>query len=611
MKAVRLAPEQGLYRLALASAYGKDGQYKEAIAPLKKAVMLDTSLVEAYYLIEEYYAELGMVDTALDYFQAERTRSPGRSAVYINIGHLYYRKNMSEEAIEAFSQAQLFDPNDPVAYCGLGVVALSQGNDEVAETLFTEAIRLDSLYAEAHLYYSLVLDRKEEHAAADREREIAYGLKPVLKEIDLSGILPLRGEKADIPFIVSTLDIIVAKLVRPEQHIAEMVKKPFDLNIGTGMTAIDDVNWLSVTSKPAMATRWVGFNLSLGFLVNRDSVRSREWDLEKVFQNVRVGHPNLPIYAGVGAVGNYTLGYGLVVRDYFNQADENNRKLGAAFTLQTADNAIGVTGMISNFNIEEVTIGRAYVGKWARYPDELLQRLELGFTFAQDNAYDYRVLGGDLLFYITSSGSFHFLVASEAAKTLEHGMGNVTGLLLQFGGMNRKDISFTLYGAGLVLGEDFEPAPFDAFYEKERLQYRQEVMDVALNKYRESSMGFYMSSGLSIASVFKMAADYQSVTGVDSSGIFTARLSVADDVKVPVILQGVFHRYNFDSFGTLFETDQNSFISAIAGIRFFKGLFSLNVLYERTYLSNEESDGTVTYSVQEKIAPYLRFGARF
>jgi len=53
-------------------------------------------------------------------------------------------------------------------------------------------------------------------------------------------------------------------------------------------------------------------------------------------------------------------------------------------TLQTKDNGIGITGMANNLSPMEVTIGRAYLGKWARYPEELLQRLELGFTYARD-----------------------------------------------------------------------------------------------------------------------------------------------------------------------------------------------------------------------------------
>ncbi|MEO0184410.1 MAG: tetratricopeptide repeat protein [candidate division WOR-3 bacterium] len=606
--AVKLEPTNGLYRLSLASAYGKNKQYAEALLHLKKAVSFDTTLTDAYYLIEDFYSKLGKVDSAIIYFNEEKNLHPRRSVIYINLGHLFYRKKDFNKAIEEFNQAQILEPQNPVIQCGLGVVMLAQGNDSTAEEFFLNAIKLDSLYPEAHLYYSLVLERKGMVAEAEKERNLAYQLKPELKEVDLSDVLPIRGEKSDIPFIVSTLDIIVQKLIRPEDRLAEMVRKPFNLNLGTGLTTINKEKWLSVRSRPAMETKWFGFNLAFDFLINQDSIRSKEWDYKKVFQSLRVGHPNLPLYLGTGAISDYTLGYGLIVRDYFNQADENNRKMGGQFTLQTKDNAIGITGMANNLSPMEVTIGRAYLGKWAQYPEELLQRMELGFTYAQDNEYEYKVLGGDLLFYLTSRGAFHFLIASEFAKTLDHGYGNISGLFVQFGGMRKSDISFSLYGAGLILGKDFEPAPFDAFYEKERRQYGSDIVNASLSKYDKNANGFYGSSSLNLGLIMKLSADYQSVSGVDSSGLFTARVSVADDENIPIILRGVFYKYNFDDFNTLTKMDENTYLAGIAGLKFFKGLFSINLLYERTYVWNEETDN---YETQERISPHILFNKSF
>ncbi len=606
--AVKLAPTNGLYRLSLASAYGKDKQYAQAIPHLKKAVRLDTTLIDVYYLIEDFYAKIGKEDSAITYFEVEKQAFPARIDIYINLGHLYYRKKNFERALEEFGKAQLLKPDNPVVHTGLGVVALAQGKDDDAEIFFTTAIMIDSLYAEAHLYYSLILERKGMMNEADLERQIAYRLKPELKDVDLSGVLPLRGEKADIPFIVSTLDIIVAKLIRPEERIAETIRKPFDLNVGTGLTTINKERWLSITSKPAMETKWFGFNLSLSFLINKDSVRTKELDYKKILQAVRIGHPNLPFYLGAGAVSNYTLGYGLIVRDYFNQADENNRKIGSLFTAQSLDNTIGITGMINNLSPMEVTIGHAYLGKWAQYPEELLQRMELGFTYAQDNEYDYRVLGGDLLFYIASRGALHFLFASEIARTMEHGWGNVSGVFIQFGGMGKRDISFSLYGAGLTLSEDFEPAPFDAFYEKERRQFGSDIVNISLEKYNKSTRGFYATSGLNLATILKLSADYQSVVDIDSSGLFTARISLIEEENIPLILRGVFYKCNFDDFNTLTRMDENTYITGIAGLKFFKGLFSLSLLYERTYVWQDDDK---QYGVQEKLSPFIQFGKKF
>uniref|UniRef100_A0A7V0Z558 Uncharacterized protein n=1 Tax=candidate division WOR-3 bacterium TaxID=2052148 RepID=A0A7V0Z558_UNCW3 len=174
--------------------------------------------------------------------------------------------------------------------------------------------------------------------------------------------------------------------------------------------------------------------------------------------------------------------------------------------------------------------------------------------------------------------------------------------------MRKSDLSLSLYGAGLILGKDFEPAPFDAFYEKERLQYGENVVDVVLNRYKENTTGLYGIARLNLGSVLNISSDYQSVTNVDSSGLFTARVIVADDENIPIILRGVFYKYNFDDFSTLTTMDENTYIAGIAGLKFFKGILSLNLLYERTYLWQETNS---TYEVQEKISPYVQFGAKF
>lgn len=608
-KAVKLEPTVGMYRLALGSAYGKNNQYDEAIPHLKKAVALDSNLIDGYYLIEEFYSKIGREDSAIAYFMKEKNLHPNRVVGYINLGHLYYRLKDYDNAFQEFGKAQVLQPNNPVAYCGVGVVALSQGNDEAAEVFFTDAIKLDTLYAEAHLYYSIVLLRKGMTEEADKEKELAYKLKPALKDVDLSGVLPLRGEKADIPFIVSTIDIIIEKLIRPEERKVIMaMRKPFDLNLGLGFAKIGTEPWLSLISGPEMDYDWLGFKLSLGLFFNADGeIRTEEFDYIKIFQNVRVGHPNLPFHLGFGLVKDYTLGYGLIVRNYFNQADENNRRLGGVFTLQTPDNVVGATGMLNNFTEKEVMAERIFLGRWAPTPENLLQRFEAGFTYAQDGEYGLKAMGGDMLCYLASGGKFHFLVVSELASIQTHGLGNMSGLLLHIGGLSSREFSISLFGAGLFLGKDFVPAPFDAFYEKNRWQYGSYVADSLLKNYQESATGLYTMGSLRLGPVARVAVDYQSVTGVPESGIFSARAIVAEDMPF-IRLQGFFYKYHFDDFNTLTTMDENTYIAGLAGIKLIGDLLSLNFLYERTYVWQEPNG---PYEIQEKVSPYVQFGKKF
>jgi len=608
--AVRLEPTVAIYRFALGSAYGKDRNYDPAVVQLKKAVALDPGLADAYYLIEDAFARRDRITDGIVYFQAEVKRYPARVPAIVNLGHLFYRQNDYDRALAEFSRAQILAPDDPTVTCAMGIVALAKGEDSTAAVFFNNARQTDTLYAEAYLYYSLVLEKMGSTGEAMAVRAVAFRLKPSLRELDLSKALPLRGEKADIPFILNTLDIIVDKLIRPEERKAIMARrKPFDLNLALGFAKIDTLPWLALSSTPEMDRDWLGFKLALGLYFNQDGeVRTKEFDVRKILQNVRIGHPDLPLHLGFGMVQDHTLGYGLLVRNYFNQADENNLKLGGLLTLQNPGNTIGLTGMASNlpyFPDSSVLAGHAFFGRWAPEPEDVFQRFELGITYAGDNTGRLQGLGGDALVYISGRGSLNFLGVGEYAKLMDHGQGGMGGVLLHIGGLSAADFSLSLFGAGLFLGPDFVPAAFDAFYEKNRRQFAAAVAESLLAGYQSSATGFYGMAGVNFGPALRISADLQSVTGVPGSGIFSARASVGE--KIPYIrLQGFFYKYHFDDLGTLATMDEDTYIAALAGIKLIPNLLSLNFVYERTYIWQSG-----TYEVQEKVSPYVQFGARF
>jgi hypothetical protein len=345
----------------------------------------------------------------------------------------------------------------------------------------------------------------------------------------------------------------------------------------------------------------------LNVLFNRDGdIRSEEFDIGRILQRVRIGHPNLPVHISGGAVQDYTFGYGLIVRNYFNQADESNRKIGSMFTFQNGTNTIGVQGFLNTITFDEVMGGRAFFGRWAPSPEDFLQRFEIAGSFVQDAAYDLQVVGGDLLFYVTSRGTFHFLIASEFAKILEHGMGNTSGLLLHIGGVSSRDVSFSLFGGGLFLGENFIPAPFDAFYEKNRRQYDSTLTQQLFASYDSGTTGLYGMAGLQVGSVVSLAADYQSISNIPESNVFSARAIVGENIPY-IRLQGFFYKYNFADMASLFDLDENTYLAGLAGVKLNQFL-SVNVLFENSYVWQDSNN---QYEVQRKFSPFIQFGTTF
>ncbi len=609
-KAVKLEPTVAVYRFTLGTVLARQEDYHGALHQLKKAVDLDARFSDAYYLIEDYYARLDRIDEAVAYLQNELTKYPDRFQAIVALGHAYYRLQDYTRARIEFSRAQVEMPNDPTLNCAQGIVSLALGEDDAAEASFTDALTVDDQYAEAHLYYSLVLEKKGRNEQAAKERETAYSLKPSLRDVDLSGALPLRGEKADIPFILSTLDIIIEKLVRPEERRAIMEeRKPFDLNLGLGFAKIGEDPWLALSSAPEMDRDWAGFKLALGLYFNQDGeVRTREFDYQKILQSVRLGHPNLPVHAGFGLVRDYTLGYGLILRNYFNQSDENNLDLGGLFTLQNPANTIGLTGMVSDvpgFADSAVMAGHAFVGRWAPQPEDVFQRFELGVTMARDAGQGLSAMAGDGLVYLASRGTFNFLAVGEFGKITGHGSGTMAGVLMHFGGLAARDVSFSLFGAGLFLGDDFVPAPFDAFYEQNRRQYAAGFEDSLFAGYDGSATGLYGMTGLNLAGALRLTVDYQSVSGIPSSGLFSARITAGESVPY-LRLQGFFYKQRFDEIGDITTMDRNTYLAGLVGIKLVPNLLSLNFIYEQTYVWE---DGR--YEAQKKVSPYIQFGARF
>lgn len=609
-KAVSLEPTSALYRLALGRLQFEQNEYNAALLQFKKAIALEGRYADAYYLIEECYARLDRQDEAELYLNYEIRQHPDRVAAVVSLGHLYYRRQKYARAMQEFDRGLAMAPEDPTIKCGQGIVFLALGDDDAAEAAFTDALSRDSLYAEAHLYYSLVLEKKGRQEQAAAERATAYRLKPRLRDVDLSGALPLRGEKADIPFILSTIDIMVEKLVRPEEKRALMARrKPFDLNLGLGFAQIGSDPWLALSSLPEMDRDWLGFKLALGLYFNQEGeVRTEEFDFRKILQSVRIGHPNLPVYAGFGQVRDYTLGYGLVIRNFFNQSDENNLYLGGLATLQNAANTVGITGMAGNLpglTDSSVLAGHAFLGRWAPRPDDFFQRLELGITYAGDAGRGFSALAFDGLIYLASRGSFNFLAVSEYGKIQDHGAGNMSGVLMHIGGLGPDDFSFSLFGAGLFLGSDFAPAPFDAFYEQNRRQYAVHFEDSLFAGYENAAVGIYGLTGLNFGGAFRLTVDYQAISGIPTSGLFSAHFNASE--KIPLLrLQGFFYKQRFDELSELTTMDRNTYLAGLIGLKLVPNLLSLNLVYEQTSVWQ---DGQ--YVLQKKIAPYVQFGARF
>jgi tetratricopeptide (TPR) repeat protein len=111
-KSLAIMPTAEAYTY-LGWTYSHMGDYQRAIAEAQKAIILDPDFGNPYNDIGVYLIELGKEDEAIPYFEkAMRVR---RYCCYqfphFNLGRIYLKKKMYEQARQQFKEALKIDPD--------------------------------------------------------------------------------------------------------------------------------------------------------------------------------------------------------------------------------------------------------------------------------------------------------------------------------------------------------------------------------------------------------------------------------------------------------------------------------------------------------------------
>jgi tetratricopeptide (TPR) repeat protein len=114
----------------LAKAYNDTGQFKEAVEALKKVVVLDDSIAQAFYLL----------GSAL---QKAVELNPGYAEAYYKIGLIFDARSDHDRAIEAYQRTISFSPDFVRAYQSLGFAYESKGMRDEAVKYFKKAIDIE------------------------------------------------------------------------------------------------------------------------------------------------------------------------------------------------------------------------------------------------------------------------------------------------------------------------------------------------------------------------------------------------------------------------------------------------------------------------------------
>ena len=143
----------GLFLSDLGVVYGLKGMYNEAIAELKKAIMINPNNAEAHSNLGVVYIIIGMHDEAIAEYKKGIEINPNDAKAHYNLGAAYHEKGMHNKAITELKKAIEINPNLAEAHDGLGLAYLNKGMYDEAIAEWKKAIEINPNLAEAH--YSL------------------------------------------------------------------------------------------------------------------------------------------------------------------------------------------------------------------------------------------------------------------------------------------------------------------------------------------------------------------------------------------------------------------------------------------------------------------------
>ncbi|MCI0454455.1 MAG: tetratricopeptide repeat protein [Candidatus Dadabacteria bacterium] len=181
-KAVELGPDLSDSHRALASSYRVLGKFKDAKSEAEKAIELNPSDAEAFYIL---WTVTG-ADVDSKYIKKTLELNPNLSIAHNDLGYIYYTKGKYEKATEHLRRAIEINPDLVQAYTNLGLTLAAQKRFDEAEKEYKKAIETNPDYLLAHYNLGVALGSQGEFDEAISEFEEAIEINPDFIESHLT-----------------------------------------------------------------------------------------------------------------------------------------------------------------------------------------------------------------------------------------------------------------------------------------------------------------------------------------------------------------------------------------------------------------------------------------
>ena len=389
-----------------------------------------------------------------------------------------------------------------------------------------------------------------------------------------------------------------------------------------GMTVIDDQSYFTINLRPDISFGKFGLGLNVNLLYNTDNgaIRSADWnedyDWARLIRYIRYGRKRDNFYTRVGTLDAARLGHGFIMNYYTNEASYDQRKIGLALDMDFGSG--GFESVTSNLGRFEIFGARGYFRPLRSYIDiPIIKNLTFGATFVTDVDPDSRrstedgmyAFGLDIELPLINIPMFNTIAYFDWAKIDTFGSGVGFGIEANW----RIVAGIAEVSAKLerrLLGKEFLPAYFNAFYEIERYKpleggtvFRKEQ---SLALIQDRTKGVFGELAGHILNTISLVGNFQRLDQTPNSGILHLAADSGD--KIPVIaLQATYDKMGIETANDAFTLDDRSIARIGIGYK-VKPYLMLFMDYIHTFQFDEEQN---RYKAQKRISPRVAFVYNF
>jgi len=166
--------------------------------------------------------------------------------------------------------------------------------------------------------------------------------------------------------------------------------KGFQMGGAVGTIMMGDNVYTRIRLMPEITFGKIGIGLDFDLLIDSDgNIKEDEWDEFKDYANkiyyIRYGHRSDPFFGRIGGFPAYSLGHGLVMRDYSNMLRYPEvRQIGLQLGGKIPVAGLELEGFTSNLTENEILAGRVTFLPLGSTEIPLLKNIRFGSTIAHD-----------------------------------------------------------------------------------------------------------------------------------------------------------------------------------------------------------------------------------